>query len=341
MKYTNARAFEKHLEAAAPQHFSNLYMILVKEAFARKTMVDLLVRVLLKEEKTPEMSVRLFDAESHSILDILSELQASTLFAKKRVLLLQNADSLDKAAMGKLEAYFAMPNPAVYLVITATTVNRATNFYKKAEKAGIILDIAEEKPWEKEKQLAEWLHEEARKQGKHIEMQTCGILLKQLGTDQALLHQELEKLINYTGERKDITPQDISVICIHVNVENIWQLGEAIFRKDTASALRIGKALLSEGVALIALLRQIRAQFQTEYQVCSILSAGGNSFDVTQQFPYMKGHILERHLQLAQHYGMQNFKNGILKIDETELQAKNSAADPDVLADRLFVRLTT
>lgn len=341
MKYSNLRAFEKHLEGAAPQHFAEVYMVVAKEEFARKSAADLLITALLKEEKVPQMAVRLFDGEKHSIEEILQDLGALTFFSKKRLVLLQNADSLDKAATGKLEHYFSHPNPSVYLVITTASINRATTFYKKAEKAGVILDIAEEKPWEKEKLLAEWLSGAAAKMGKKMEHQICSLFLKQLGMDQVLLEKELEKLVCYLGERKEILPQDIAAICSSVNVENAWQLGEAIFRKDTLSALRIGKALLAEGIALIALLRQLRSQFQTEYQVCSILSNGGSSFEVTQQFPYMKGPILERHVQLARGYGMKNFKKGILNIDDTELQSKNSSTEPELLVEMLFVRLTT
>lgn len=341
LKYSNLRAFEKHLEGAAPHHFSDVYMILSKEEFARKAGSDLLIKFLLKEEKVPEMCLHLFDAEIHTCDDVLNELQGLTFFSKKRMILLQNADKWDKAATAKLEAYFTAPNRSVYLVISASSINRATTFYKKAEKVGIILDIAEEKPWEKEKLLAEWLYTMAAQQGKKMDLATCQVFLKQLGTDQTLLHQELEKLICYVGERKEITSQDISAICSSINIENGWQLGESIFRKDPGTALRISKALLSEGLVLIALLRQIRAQFQTEYQVCSILSNGGGSNDVAQQFPYMKGHILERHVKLAQSYGMSNFKKGILKIDETELQAKNSGINPDLLAERLIIQLTT
>jgi DNA polymerase-3 subunit delta len=341
MKYSNIRAFDKHLEGAAPHHFAEIYMVLAKEAFIRKTAIDLLTTQLLRDENTPDMCCHVFDAEEHTIENVLHELHAFSFFGKKRLVLLHNVDKLDKASTEKLEAYFDRPNRSLYFVISATGINRATRFYKKAEKSGVILDIAEEKPWEKEQTLTEWIHEKANQHGKKIDGQAVRLLLQQLGLDQTLLDQEIEKLFCYVGERIEITSHDVTAICSRLNIENGWQLGEAIFRKDRASALRIGKALLTEGVALIALLRQIRSQFQTEYQVCSILSNGGSRDVVSQQFPYMKGQILERHMQLAMNYGMQNFKKGIQAIDEAELQAKNSAINLELLAEMLLVRLSS
>lgn len=204
-----------------------------------------------------------------------------------------------------------------------------------------MLDIPEEKPWEKEKSLQDWIVSEIHSRGKKISERTAQVLLKQIGLDQSLLSHEMDKLCCYVGERSEIALQDIHQISVNCSLENIWQLGEALFRKDAQTALRIGKALLNEGAALIALLKQIRSQFQTEFQICSILFQGGGSQEISQQFPYMKGHILDRHIKSAQGYGMGNFKKGLLMIDETELQAKNSSTDPEFLFELLIVKLTT
>jgi DNA polymerase-3 subunit delta len=165
-------------------------------------------------------------------------------------------------------------------------------------------------------------------------------LIKQIGTDPALLYQELEKLICYTDGRKEITSQDIHAICSTVNIETIWQLGDAIFRRDPGTALRISKGLLDDGTAFLGLLRQIRSQFETKFQIASLLANGGSPGDVTHFFPYMKGSILDQHVQAAKNYGLQKLKEGLLKIDEMEIKAKNSLADPDILNEILMTRLT-
>lgn len=339
MKYTNITAFEKHLEGAAPNHFSGIYTILAKEPFVRKQATDCVVAQVLKGDASG-LSQHLFDAERHSVENVLNELKSISFFSKKRVIVVQNTDSYDKASTLKLEAYCNAPNRSVCLVVSASTLNRATTFYKTLEKQGIVLDVPEEKPWEKEKSVADWLNREAIKQGKQLASNVCQILIKQLGTDQMLLSAELAKLICYVGDRKAITENDVHAISSVTNQENGWQLGEAIFRRDASTALRISKGLLIDGLALIALLRQIRSQFQSSFQVCSILAQGGTSADVVKEFPYMRGSILDRNIQQAQSYGMHRFKQGMLAIDETEIQAKNSAIDAEFLAEKLIIKLT-
>lgn len=340
MKYTNLAAFEKHLLSAAPDHFADIYTILGKESFVCKQATDRLTSLVLKKETSPELSLHVFDGEKHQVDLILEELETLAFFSKKRVIIVQNADAFDKASTLKLEAYCSSPNRTACLVIVAAALNKATTFYKKLEKTGIVLDIVEEKPWEREKSIGDWLHTEALKEGKQLGPKVSQMLIKQLGTDQMQLSTELAKLVCYVGERKAIVENDVIAVSPVANLETGWQLGEAIFRKDAAAALRISKGLLTEGVVLIALLRQVRSQFQTEFQICSILMHGGTPADISREFPYMKGAILERHISQSQAYGMQRFKQGLLAIDETEIQAKNSAIDAEFLAERLIIKLT-
>ena len=339
MKYTSLRAFEKHLEEAAPSHFSNLYLIIAKDSFARKEAADKLSHILLADQKAPHFSLKVFQAEQHPMEAVLAELNSGSMFSEKSVLLVQNAEKYSKGVLEKLEPYFLNPSKKTYLVLCIAALTATTTFYKKAEKAGIVLDIPEEKPWEKEKTMQAWLGAQANASGKKMTPQACQALVKQSGTDQATLHQELEKLICYCGDRVEITAQDVAVLCTTVNMETVWQLGEAIFRRDASAALRVSKGMLDDGTAFLGLLRQIRSQFQTEFQIACILATGGSATEVTQQFPYMKGQILDRHLHSARNYGKQKFKEGLLLIDATELQAKNSGADTDLLNELLIAKL--
>lgn len=341
MKYDQLKAFEKHLEGSFPHHFSNLYMILAKDEGERKIAVEKLLNFLLADSKDRSLSLVNFDGEKLDLESVFSELNTNSLFGGKRVILVHNGDKLQKKQMEAFQHYFAHPSRKHYLAISAASINRNTNFYKQAEKAGVIFDQGEEKPWEKEKRLVEWIFGRVAENKKQISPQVCQCLIKQIGTDQILLEQELQKLFCFASDRQEITLQDLSAVCVSVNIESVWQLGDALFRKDAKTSLKIMKDQLDDGVVLLTLLRQIRSQFQTEFHVCSILSSGGNSQDIAAEFPYMKGAILDKHIQTAGRFGMDSFKKAILAIDETELMAKNSIADASYLAERLIISLTT
>ncbi len=329
MKFDNLRAFEKHLQASASLHLSPLYTLLSKDSFDLKRGVDALLGVLPLPIKS---------YESAKIDAALGDLSSFSLFSEKRIIQIREIEALTKPQLATLSQALKNLPRDVCLILSGSALHRGSTLYKSLEELGIILDIPELKPWEKEKALEEWVAEYFSAAKKKISPQMAKLLVKQTGLDQSQLQQEMEKLICYTGGKNAIEMQDIAAIASAVNQETIWQLGEALFARQAPAALRITRALLDDGLPVLTLLRQIRSQFQTDYQVCCLLEKGLKQ-EVPAQFPYMKGFILERHIQQAGQYGLQRFKRGLLKIDAAEIAVKSSPVAPELLTDILIAEL--
>ncbi len=157
--------------------------------------------------------------------------------------------------------------------------------------------------------------------------------MKEGGTDQTLLENELNKLFSFVGERASITEDDIKKTLIPISSDTGWQLGEALFRLDGKEALSIIEGQLTGGVAFIALLRQLRAQLVTGYQVLSLLN---DRDQLTLKFPYLRGSLLEKTIKNATTFGAFRFNKALTLIDEIELKAKNSSVSDEFLASLLI-----
>jgi DNA polymerase-3 subunit delta len=334
MKYTNIAAFKKELgqNQAGP-----LFMILSKENFERKEVVDYLIKALNIDKE----SCFHFQGNQTQPEVLHSELNSMGLFATRRLILVCDADKLPKNTLPIILKFLSKPSPDVFLILEAEAFNRSTNFYKEIDSSGVMLDIPELKPKEKATAMLAILREKAAALGKTIDPQVCNLMINQLGTDQALLHHELEKVICYVGDRKNINADDIRAICGTVPQESIWQFGDALFKRDVAAALKMVHGLLSDGTHFLSLVRQIRSQFQTKYQVCSILASGGSFSDIEKHFPYMKGFVLDTNVRMAQGYGLESFKKAMIAIDDAELAAKNSQTSSELSAEILIIKLTS
>lgn len=341
MKYNQIRAFEKHLSEAAPDHFSSLYLVLSKDDFERKNCTEKLLNHLLKDEKQRELAFKSYEADSVNAKEVGAVLQTPSFFVKRQVILIKNIDKLKANALKELEPCIDRLAKGSCLILEGTALSAALTFYKKVEKAGIIVEIiVADKIWEKERTIADWLQIIATESGKVLKTEACQALIQHLGTDKQLLYQEMQKLFCYVGERKEINAFDVSTICLSIPQDTIWKLGEAIFSGDAAAAVSAGKSLLSATDA-IPLLRQIRNQFQTGFQIGSLLANGGGPEDVMLAFPYMKGAILTKNVQTAQRYGTTRYRSGLILIDNTEVQLKNSSSEPELLLELLIIKLAT
>ncbi len=342
MKFTKFPVFEKHVKGATPQKlFVPVYMLLGKDPFSRRQAIDCLVQACLQNHPSPNHCIKSIESDQLSLEMLIHELEGFSLFAEKQILILHNAEKLPRPLHKPLERYLLNPNQSLYLIISGTTLSSSLELYKRVEKAGIILEFEEEKEWVKEKNQVEWAAGEISRLGKQIHQSAAQYLVRQIGIDSAMLHNEIQKLICYIGERREITAHDIDAICSQAPLTTIWQLGEAIFYQDVSRALRISKLMLEAGTPFFSMLRQIRHQFETEFHVSSILASGGTASEISQLFPYMKGAILDKHIRMAQDYGIHKLRKGILKIDEIELMAKNSSTDVELLNELLTISLTT
>lgn len=340
MKYSMLSGLIKHLHEARDNGFSSVYTLLGKEEFARKQAVEEVLQALLKG-KSRELCLKNFEGETVSPPQLMHELSSSSFFSEQIVVVVQQADKLKKAVVERLLPYLAQPNPGVYLILSAANLPANTQLYKALEKQGIILLLGQEKPWEKEKSLGEWARAKFDAGGKKISSALCLTLVKQMGLDQALLDKEIEKIICYCGERKEVLAEDLAAIGSYKGNENSWQLGEAILRLDAAAASRLAIELLVAGeMHLLQVIAALRRQIETSFQVCSILVSKGSREEITRTFPYMQGNILERHIQLAQGYGISRFKRAMMLLQEMETRSKNSQGEAELLAMQLVAKLT-
>lgn len=340
MRYDNLALLEKSFKGAASQEQGPLYFILTKSLFQSREATELLLSHLLPAGEKRELALTLFDGANLSEATVNEALDSYSFFSKSQVVVIQHFDKVRKGVQEQVELFISRPQPGISLVLCAESWSKATSFYKAIEKSGVVLELPELKPWEKEKQLVAWVNKQVAATRKLMSYQACQLFVKRAGDDQGVLAQELEKLLCYCIDKREITERDVEAICTTEHTETVWQLGEAIFRRDAAAALHIGKEFLLDGQPFLSLLRQIRSQFQISYQISLLLAQGKHDEDVMREYPYMKGQILKRNTQQAQHYGCAAFKEGVLAIDHAEIQAKNSSTDEMILLELLLFTLT-
>jgi len=334
VKYDHIRLLEKHLEAS-PQARAPIYCIVGKELHEIQEAIQLLIKTLT----TSPLAVSTFDAGQLDESRLWMELDSLSFFVETRVIWIQQIDKLKKSVQEQLEKYLNRPSTSQHLIFSASTLSKQQALYQLADQKGIVLELPEIKLWEKEKKAVEWVTKQATAVRKVMAYPVCQLLVKQVGADYALLSQEMAKLVCYCEDKKEITTQDVQAICSVLHVESIFLLGEAIFQRNATQALQALHTLMTDGQAALPLIRQVRSQLQTTYQVALLLAQEHSTQDIVQEFPYMKGQILEKQIKYAQNYGLRALQEGLLIIDKTEYQLKNSLADPQLIMELLIIQL--
>lgn len=334
MKIKSLEEYKKQLEAFGEGEFPKVFFIVTSDELERREAVE-----LTRSFVDSEQGNRSFQGGQVSHEELFQELNGIPFFGSSQAVVLERADKLSSSLSSALVEYLHSPNPHITFIASSASLPAQSKLLKGADQGGLLLQCVELRPWEKERLIEQWMVKRAQGEGWELEPAAASMMAKQLGTDKLLLAGELEKLICFVGQRKKIGASDVVAVCACVNLETVWQLGEAVLRRDGARAVRIMGQLLEDGASLLSLLYQLRGQVQNGFQICAILQEGGGVSRVQQQFPYMKGKILERNMQLAQGYGMERFQKALLLINKIDLQLKNSQAPAEMVAEYMIARL--
>ena len=137
------------------------------------------------------------------------------------------------------------------VVIDGTGLDRCKAFYKLCEKlakeSGGALEW-HEKADPKAKGYAQILHRKIRETISHydkrIDDQGAAFLAETIGGDAARLKTEIEKLVSFAGENKQISLEDCLKICSRSTETLSWEFSSALAAKDAPKALSLIPGIL-------------------------------------------------------------------------------------------------
>ncbi len=158
--------------------------------------------------------------------------------------------------------------PGHYLVITADTVSRTHRLYKAIKDNGLVVDCSVPKGERKadkvqqEAVLNERMREILVKSGKTMENQAYRAMIDMIGFDIRQFANDLEKLVNYVGEREKITVDDVKGVLKRTRMDPIYEFTNAVTDRNLKESLFLLESMLSSGTHPLQLLAAITNQIR-------------------------------------------------------------------------------
>lgn len=307
------------------------YLIVGKDEWQRRAAEDMLWRMLQLSRR------RCLRWRGAQVVErqLAGEVEAFDLFGDERVLYIAEGELLSKGMQQYLSAYLKrrVQSPLL-IVIAAATLPAAAALYRAAEEYGVLFVTETLRPSHRERMCEEWLRGQATLHGKELAPQAGRLLLRHVGVDYDLLLQELAKVAAYVGDRAVIGEGDVAAVGQVIASDTAWQLGDLILQNDMRGALFLGHRLLAGGTALIALVRQLRRQLQTAFEVATLSSP-----EIAERHPQLRDFMVERQRRLVDSYGYARLSVVFCSLDACELAFKDGCTDEALLFEQLVVRL--
>ncbi len=184
-----------------------------------------------------------FHCEDKSIYDILDFAAAFPFGSEKKLIIVKDIEKVrDKKG---LTNYAASPADFSVLVLihNGTISGAESEPFKTLNQNGYLFEAKELKG----NNLLEWLLGYAESKGKILTAENAQILLDIAGENRAQLEAQLEKIFVFLGDKKEITIDTIRDLSTSLKEYTIFDLQNAVAKKDKSTAFKVAYHLLEKG----------------------------------------------------------------------------------------------
>jgi DNA polymerase-3 subunit delta len=280
---------ERFVSEVAGGKLRPAYVLIGDEVFFRDQCRQALLEHLVPADLR-DFSLHDLDLGETSVAELIDRARTPSLMAPFQVFFVRGVKNLygrgasHAQDLEAIEAYVKDPNPAAVLIFVADHISIPADvrrmemhdrdrFERIRETLGEFCGMVELARVE-ESDGVRWIIEQARKEGVTIEHDAARELIDSLGSDMMLVSRELEKLILYVGEKKQIALGDVETMVLAAKQRSLYELTDAISAKDKARALAVLDALLSSGEGDDAAIGHLYMLARTFRQMLVILEKG-------------------------------------------------------------------
>jgi len=254
--------------------------------------------------------------------DILDLASAFPFGDGKKLLIIRNSESIkDKQP---LTAY--IENPPDFTIIIFTQNGGVSSFEKDPMPALVKHGYIFESKRLKGRDLESWVVKKTAVMGKELNYDAAGVLIELAGDDRNFIEMQLNKLVNYIGDRKEITIDDIKHASSAGKEYSVFDLLDELGKGNKPKSLEIGIALLEAGEEILMILGLVSKYIKVMAHHMELKSLGMPSQQASREVGVSK-FFYENSVKKVYYHKRENLWRAAKAILEAEMMLKSSAVD--------------
>lgn len=222
-----------------------VYVLLGEERYLRTRVVSAL-RAAATAGAVPGFNEDEFTAGDADVNAVLGAARTLPMMAQRRWVLVRELDrwegktddeppSKSSSALDQLAEYAAAPSETSVVVLCANKLNGRRRLITQAKKHGFLVEC-QSLP---KQQLPSWVQGAARARGHRMTASAAELVAEVAGPDLATMDDVIERASLFAGAGREITEDTIEELIPIVKPATVWQLVDAIGRRDRGAALSL------------------------------------------------------------------------------------------------------
>ena len=317
------------------EELSSLYLFL-GEDWGREEVIAKIKNLLFKDPTFAKLNTRIVHPDETELAEIVNLIEAVPLLGSKQLIILKRADELSSTDKKGLATYLRDNSLSNCLIVLAKKLERSDPLYKAVLEKGRAVNFYKLYDLSASKRF---VMGQVKAAGKEIFSPAIDLLIEKGGRNQSILEATLNKLLLYTGEKKEIEKEDVLAVAGEGEEETIFDLIELIGRKKKEKALLTLSHLLKEGVPPLKILALINWHWHRLLNVQKALGQKESKEKMAGSLK-IKPRMLDSLLTQAKSFPQRSLLNSLEDILETDRALKSfSSTTHSLIMELLILKL--
>ncbi len=309
------------------------------------------MKAKLGDPTTADLNVTILDGRKATLDELAYACDTVPFLSEKRLVIVNDLaarfepqaagrkedSELDRAFLQGLEEYLSrLPESARLVFLERRRINKRNPIYRLASNS--------ERGHEREFRpprggaLNRWISQQVKEKGGRIEAGAINLLAIFVGNDLRLLDQEMEKLLTYTGGERAIGEGDVQLLVSYVREADIFQMVDALGKRDSREAMRLLHRLLEDGQPPLYLLHMIIRQFRILLRVKELLGKGTSAADIRALLG-LHPFVAEKMMKQAPNFSIAQLEAIYHRLLEIDSAVKTGSIEPRLALDVFVTEL--
>jgi DNA polymerase-3 subunit delta len=328
-------SYEDFIAEAKGGKFGPLYLFIGKEDF----LVDECVRQIVDTLVPPDMrgfNLDVMYGSKSDAKDVIAHASSYPMMGDRRIVVVKEFEKLvlGESAKGIVADYLRHVLESTCLVL----ISGEPDFRKRpfSELKNVAKIISCDPLYDN--QVPSWIAARVRLKKKEASPEACRMLQAYVGNSLRSLDSEIEKLLIFTGERKEISGEDIAAVVGASKGFTVFDLQNCIGKKDVSAALTVLSKMMEAGENAQLIIVMLTRFFTMMLRISELKQRRLPESQFAAELkisPYFLKQYLEFHAQ----FSAGDIENGFHALLAADVELKSTGSDPRIVLDLLVYSL--
>jgi DNA polymerase-3 subunit delta len=311
-----------------------VYLFGSERFFLDRTLQQITDAVVPEEAR--DFNFQVFHAKESSVETVLDSVRTLPVFSPRRLVIIKDADKLSVSDLESLSSYVEDPAPESCLVMVGDKIDRRKKFFQTFQKKGALVEYK----GLYENQIPSFVKEQAAASGYAFTEDAMALFCRRSGTSLQEIDGELQKLFQYLGaDKKLVDVADVEAIVSDTRVDSIFDMVNAIGRRNAGEALRLLGRLLDEGIAPLLVLNMLTRHFRQLWMTRELLDEGVGRKDLSKRVG-VNPYFIDGLISQAKLFNHKQYRRSFELFLATDIALKSTGSNPGAMLEELLLEIS-